>query len=651
MLSFQLDHSVVHDYRARPNPMTGLGAFVAERTYYRPGEDWADVCQRVINGMYSLQKDHVPDTRWHEDKAQRSAKEAYDLMFNLKWTPPGRGMWAMGTDFVHLRGHSEALQNCAFISSKWIHHERGDFFRWIMENLMFGVGVGFDVEGAGRVDIVSPDVDRTRIIQIGDSREAWADSVKHLVNSYMPHGPFRNASIEFDYTRIRPRGVPIRGFGGVASGPEPLKELHDSIHVILGSLDGKPISMRAIADIGNLIGVCVIAGNVRRSAEIILGMDRGEFKDLKSADMRDERPWMWASNNSVLARVGQDYSEIAARTYENGEPGAVWLENARQYGRMGFEMPGDEDAVGFNPCGEQVLHHREMCTLAETYLPNITSKLEYARVIKVAYLYAKSVTLASKSISDEKSRAIMQQNGRIGLSASGVAEFREKRGDRELVEWFNHGHEIVNMWDNYYSMDWLDVNPAVRHTSIKPSGTVRFLANTTAGVHYPTSTHMIRRVRVADDSPLVERVERAGYHVEPDVVSAGTAVIEFPVSHGNMRSVREVPLLEQLHVGGLAGRWYADNAVSITASFDKSVETPETVAEAYEYAEKNLKAVSMLPLQEEGEATFAQMPEEPISESRYLELVENVKPLDTHNAWRSEDHVDELFCDGDTCEI
>lgn len=53
-----------------------------------------------------------------------------------------------------------------------------------------------------------------------------------------------------------------KGFGGIASGPGPLMELHDIIRSTLDKLKGKPITVTAIVDIMNLIGRCVVSGNV-----------------------------------------------------------------------------------------------------------------------------------------------------------------------------------------------------------------------------------------------------------------------------------------------------------------------------------------------------------------------------------------------------
>ena len=104
MLSFHLADEFVDTYRAKKVPWgyqdaagNSVGEITFLRTYSRlkldgTKETWVDVCERVINGMYSLQKDHAKTQRlpWSDAKAQASAKEAFDRLFNLKlslWKP------------------------------------------------------------------------------------------------------------------------------------------------------------------------------------------------------------------------------------------------------------------------------------------------------------------------------------------------------------------------------------------------------------------------------------------------------------------------------------------------------------------------------------------------------------------------------------
>ena len=142
-----------------------------------------------------------------------------------------------------------------------------------------------------------------------------------------------------------------------------MKELHSSLVTVLGKNSGRVLSVTSIVDIMNLIGKCVIAGNVRRTAEIAFG-DPGseEYIDLKNYDKNPHRQHFgWTSNNSVFASLGMDYAEICERVCNNGEPGFAWLENMQAYSRMnGKPDYKDIRARGGNPCLEQTLESNGM---------------------------------------------------------------------------------------------------------------------------------------------------------------------------------------------------------------------------------------------------------------------------------------------------
>ena len=646
MFSFYLPPRFVNEYRERPAPFkNGLAEFVFERTYSRNGETWAEVCARVINGMYTIQKDHAYNVgaQWSDDKAMRSAMRAYDLLFNLKWSPPGRGLWMMGTPFIHERRNVEALNNCAFISSEYIAKERGDFFRWFMEMLMLGVGVGGDLRGAGKVEVKAPS-DIEIEYKVGDNREGWARSLAALVDSYFD-GSF---TVRFNYDDVRPFGTPIEGFGGTASGPGPLRILHEDVREVLQRNVGEAITSRTIADICNMIGRCVVAGNVRRSAEILLGEpDDASFVNLKNYDRNPERmDFGWVSNNSVLADWGTDYRELAERTWANGEPGYIWMPNVWNNARMNGERDyADAGAMGFNPCAEQPLWHREMCTLAEIYLPNIESTQELADSIKAAYLYAKSVTLMSPYIRDEQTREVMMKNMRIGLSATGQTQFIGKHGLGKLRKWLEYGYGLTQYYDDKYSA-WLGVNSAIRRTTVKPSGTVSLVASVTPGVHYPISPYYIRRVTLGADSHLAERMLQLGYSVEPSAVDQSAVVVAFPVfAGGGVRGESEVSVRDQLTLTAMNQEVWSDNGVSVTIKFDREKTKPTDLANYLNEYQFRLKAVSFLPTDHD----YEQAPYEAITESHYHALMENIKqgigPVD------SAEQALDLYCDGEACEV
>jgi adenosylcobalamin-dependent ribonucleoside-triphosphate reductase len=564
----------------------------------------------------------------------------------MKFLPPGRGLWAMGTPITEEKGLYAALNNCAFVSTKTIKEDYSKPFCFLMDASMLGVGVGFDTKGAGKIVIKGVNRDRNEeIYMIPDTREGWVESLRLLLESYF----LGTSPIEFDYNQIRALGEPIKGFGGVSSGPEPLKEIHNDIRNVLEDNSGEPISITTIVDIMNLIGKCVVAGNVRRTAEIVFGdPDSEEYLDLKNYKVNPHREiFGWTSNNSIFAELGMDYTEAAERIVDNGEPGFAWLENMRHYSRM--KNGGDNKdhrVAGGNPCLEQSLESYELCCLVETFPNNHDSLEDYQRTLKYAYLYAKSVTLGRTHWSD--TNRVMLRNRRIGCSVSGVAQFITNRGLDELRNWLESGYDTIQEWDKMYS-DWFAIPRSIKTTSVKPSGTVSLLAGATPGLHYPESRFYIRRVRLSKQSELIEPLKKANYTIEPAFGSEDTTmVVEVPVDVGEgIRTASELSLWEQFSLAAFMQRHWADNQVSCTVTFDPEAEADE-IAPALNYFQYHLKGISLLPRHDYG--AYKQMPYEAIDEKTYHFEAERLGKLYFGVIKNEEAEIDK-FCNNDSCEI
>ena len=622
MEKFQLSENFVNKYKRKRPPFgfNGLGELVYMRTYSRikkngKNERWWETIKRVVEGTYSMQKNHIESYQlgWNAWQAQASAQEMYDRMFNMKFLPPGRGLWAMGTSITEERGLYAALNNCAFVSTKTLKEDYSKPFCFLMDASMLGVGVGFDTKGEGEIMIKSLNSNREiEIYVIPDTREGWVESLKLLLESYF-HG---TAEIQFDYTKIRPLGEPIKGFGGVSSGHEPLKEILEDIRKVLDRNVDEPITITTIVDIMNLIGKCVVAGNVRRTAEIVFGDPYNEeYLDLKNYKVNKHREtYGWTSNNSIYAELGMDYTEVCKRINGNGEPGFAWLENMRDYSRMKNGKDNkDHRVAGGNPCLEQSLESYELCCLVETFPNNHESLDDYLRTLKYAYLYAKTVTLGKTHWSD--TNRVMLRNRRIGCSVSGVAQFITKHGMEELRKWLEKGYDIIQEWDCMYS-DWFAIPKSIKTTSVKPSGTVSLLVGATPGMHYPESRFYIRRMRLSSQSELIEPLKKAGYKIEPAFGSEdSTMVVDVPVDAGEgIRTAAELSIWEQFSLAAFLQRHWADNQVSCTATFNPETEANE-LPHVLNYFQYKLKGISLLPRKNGG--AYRQMPYEAIDEKTY----------------------------------
>jgi hypothetical protein len=363
-ISFKLDEEFLENYKKSSPKWGPLGYITYKRTYARiiegenRKEEFWETIRRVVEGCYSIQKEHCMKLSlpWSDQKAQKSAQDMFEKIWSFKFLPPGRGLWMMGTEFVTKNG-SMSLNNCGFASTDDIDLKYSKAFCFVMDALMLGVGVGFDTKGAGKIKVQQPK-EGTFDFEIPDSREGWVDALRLMLEAF-----FLGKQVPtYDFSKIRPAGKPIRGFGGIASGPKPLKEMLIDIQKILETRVGSELTSVDIVDVMNLIGRCVVAGNVRRSAEIALGDPTDyEFVTCKQ-DQEKLYSHRWASNNSVFAVKGLDYSFISKQILVNGEPGVFWLENARAYSRMG-DKPDykDKKVAGVNPCGEQSLESFELC--------------------------------------------------------------------------------------------------------------------------------------------------------------------------------------------------------------------------------------------------------------------------------------------------
>ena len=670
VFSFRLSEEFVNKYNNVPAPFgfsdagsNSLGEITFIRTYSRMKEDgtkerWHEVCRRVIEGMYSVQKNHAKDNRlpWNDNKAQKSAQEAFQRMFELKWTPPGRGLWAFGTPMTMERRNSASLQNCAMVSTRDIdRNDPGALFAWVMDALMLGIGVGFDTLGKDKQMSIYAPTEPAVVYEIPDTREGWVESVRYLINSYLR----QNQPIqEFTYDLIRPLGAPIKGFGGVARGPAPLIDLHTRIRNVIGSRAGELLDSRAIVDIVNLIGTCVVSGNVRRSATLALGTPEDEgFINLKNPEVFPDRNsydpqkpgWAWMSNNSISATVGTKYEDYVDLIADNGEPGFIWLDVARDYGRL-KDAPDYKDSriMGFNPCAEQPLESYELCTLVEVHLNRHESKEDFLKTLKFAYLYGKTVTLMPTHW--QQTNGIMQRNRRIGTSLTGIASFADNSGLPALREWMDEGYQKIRHYDHKYS-EWLCVRESVRVTTVKPSGSVSLLSGATPGVHWgPGGEFYLRAIRFGNTDPMMHLFKAAGYKIEDDLVSANTSVVYFPVASGHKRAEKQVSLFEKIGLAATAQKYWSDNGVSVTLSFDKEEET-KFIAPALNMYEGQLKAVSFLPM---GNKTYPQQPYTEISREAYNAYVGTIGKIDWSAIYDGKDNLDaesEKYCSTDACEI
>jgi ribonucleoside-triphosphate reductase len=603
-------------------PFGPVGYITYKRTYSRrlkendpnsPTEEFPDTVNRVVDACRTQLK--VGFTPEEETRVR-------EMMLGLKGIVAGRFLWQLGTKTVGKLGLL-SLQNCAFT----LVNEPIRPFTWAMDALMLGSGVGYNIQREYVYELPKPK--KAKIIRedsndadfiVPDTREGWVGLLQRVLESHFITGK------GFTYSTIcvRGKGTPIKGFGGTASGPEDLCWGMQEINKILNSRSGKKVRPIDCLDIMNIIGMIVVAGNVRRSAQIAIGdMDDLQFLNAKRWDLGNIPNWRAMSNNSVVCNDISQLPEQFWQGYQgNGEPyGLINLSLARSVGRTGDSSYPDPDVGGFNPCAEQSLADKETCCLAELYLPNIGSKEELKEVSTYLYRINKH-SLALKCHLPE-TEAIVNKNMRMGIGVTGYLQATE-----EQRSWLSDTYTYLREYDVEYSKA-NNFPPSIKITTVKPSGTLSLLAGVTPGAHPGYSQYYIRRIRMASNIPLVDVCRTNGFPVEyqrnfDGTQDMNTVVVSFPCKFPEgTKLAKDMTAIDQLEVVRRLQTEWSDNAVSVTVYYKKE-ELASIKAWLAQNYNLNCKTVSFLLHNEHG---FDQAPLEEITKEQYEEMSRNTTPI------------------------
>jgi len=609
-------------------PWSSVGYLTYKRTYARrldendinsPTEEFPDTVERVIKAC-----DEQLNCGFSKDEEQRLR----NYLLGLKGSVAGRFWWQLGTDTVDKLGLS-SLQNCAFRTVD----KPVEPFTWAMDMLMLGSGVGYNIqkENVNKLPPVNLDFkcpvrsnDSGADFIVPDSREGWVALLgKTLKAAFLAHSSGKQ-TFSYSTQLIRSKGAPIKGFGGTASGPEDLVWGIENISKILEKRVGKQLRPVDCLDIMNIIGAVVVAGNVRRSAQIAIGdADDVEYLLAKRWDLGNIPSWRAMSNNSVVCHDIGDLHDFFWDGYEGkGEPyGLINLKLSRKIGRLGETQYPDPKVQGYNPCAEQSLADGETCCLAEVFLPNISSKEELLDVCTLLYRINKhSLALQCHQ---KVTEAIVHENMRMGIGITGVLQCTE-----EQKSWLSETYGKIREYDNEYSAK-NGFNKSIKLTTVKPSGTLSLLPGVTPGCHPAYARFMIRRIRISSNHSLVQVCKDHGYHVEyqqnfDGTEDRSTVVVSFPFRHPDHAVLaKDMTALSQLETVKWLQEVWSDNSVSCTVYY-----RPEELPEIKKYLKKNYKtnhkSLSFLLHSEHG---FKQAPLEEITEEQYNELVANTRTI------------------------
>ncbi len=545
--------------------------------------------------------------------------------------------------------------------------------------LMCAAGVGFSTEKEyiskmPAVPYWSPDGAGVYVVE--DSAEGWADSLMAGLQAW-----FSGKDIEFDYSKIRKRGSRLKTKGGRASGPGPLKALHDFCRNKICLAQGRQLTSLEWYDIGCMIGDIVVVGGVRRASEI-------NFSDLDDEAMRHAKdfprpPYRDNSNNSAVfhkkpsaVEFLREWSALAASG--TGERGIYNLSAVEQFlpSRRKFNRH-----IRTNPCAEILLRPREFCNLSEVVVRAEDDFDDLIEKVKVAvWLGVMQSGLTSFPYIDPEFRKNCEEERLLGVSLTGQMDNPKLMTPEKLQILKKYGLKEMRKACKHF-----EFNESAAVFTGKPSGTVSQLVECASGAHPRYAKYFLRRFRISATDPLFPMMRAQGIKFTPEngqgpeaveeqrkaLVQQGrtadeakllvpdwtedqvrTWVFAIPVKAPEGSITRDqVSAIDQLEwYLKMVENWCEHNqSVTVYVRDDEWIDVGAWVYKHFD----RLVAVSFLPY--DG-GKYKQAPYEEITKEQFEEFSKEIPKIDYSklSTFELEDattSAQQLACSGDRCEI
>jgi adenosylcobalamin-dependent ribonucleoside-triphosphate reductase len=649
---------------------------VTRRTYNRPLNDegtvfetWEQTVSRVIDHQEWLWERAKGEKLNIEELAE--LQELWELMVDRKATTSGRTLWLGGTDVAKTREASQF--NCSFGKSETVHDIVDQF--WL---LLQGCGVGFEpVRGtlngfakplevelirSTRTDKGFPDnQERTFVndegekvthIKVGDSAEAWAKSIGKILALKSPID-----RLVLDFTEIRPAGERLKGYGWISSGDETISRAFSKICDLMNKRAGQLLSRIDVLDLLNLLGTTLSS---RRSAEIALmpidDPEVDEFISAKKDFWLHDNDHRQQSNNSIMFHskpTKWELSYIFDRMVEAGgsEPGFVNAEAAKR------RAPWFK---GCNPCAEILLGNKSFCNLVEIDLGKFlgdTEELERAIWIVSRANYRQTCVDLDDGVLQRSWHELNQFLRLCGVGLTGIVKFLDYYGD-DSAEFL----KSLRMWARrgaFHMADSLSLPRPKAVTTVKPSGSLSKIMDTTEGVHRPLGKYLFNNITFSKHDPLVPMLREAKYKVIKKPSESDSVLVTFPVAYEDVKFteidgkfVNVETAVEQLNRYKLMMENYVDHNCSVTISYD--VEEVPLIIEWILENWDTYVGVSFIyrndPTKTAADLGYAYLPQEVVTEEIYSEYAGSLLPVDL-DAGNSLLELEDADCATGACPI
>ena len=567
-------------------------------------ENW----QETIGRFFDFFESHLKDQHNYDIKSYR--KELEEAVLSQKVMPSMRCVMTAGEA---LKRENIAAYNCSYVA---VNSPRS--FDEILYILMNGTGVGFSVESKDveQLPIIAEDFHPSdTTIMVADSKLGWAKSLKELI-----HLLYSGQVPQWDLSKIRPAGTPLKTFGGRASGPEPLEALFKFCVDTFKKAAGRRLNTLECHDVVCKIADIVVVGGVRRSALISLS-------DLNDDRMRTAKSGQWwldesqraLANNSAIYKEKPDmglFMEEWKSLYESksGERGIFNRASAKAtVVKHGRRDPNYD--FGTNPCSEIILRDKEFCNLSEVVI-RATDSMEdlKAKVRFAAILGTWQSTLTNFRYLSSSWKKNCEEERLLGVSMTGIMDNDLTNGKTAgLAARLEELREIAVETNKKLAAE-IGIPQSAAITCVKPSGTVSQLTDAASGIHARHNPYYIRTVRADKKDPLAQLMIDAGVPVEDCVMRPNNVyVFSFPMKAPENAVFRtDMSAIEQLELWVTYQDHWCEHKPSVTISV-KENEWLDVGAWVYKHFDK-MSGVSFLPFSDH---VYKQAPYQDCSAEEY----------------------------------
>ncbi|ACB75072.1 ATP cone domain-containing protein [Opitutus terrae] len=605
--------------------------------------------------------------------------DAFTQVATKKVLPSMRSMQFGGPAI--LKNHSRIF-NCSFANV-----DRIEFFREYFFLLLSGCGVGFSVQ-KHHIAMLPPLPPRGAEndlpvvhFHIEDTIEGWSDALHALIMSF-----YEGTKIEFDYSRIRPRGSLLKTSGGKAPGHLPLKKALGKVEALLHEAAGRALRPIEVYDLNMFIAKAVLAGGIRRSATICLfSPDDEEMMNAKTGNWFDKHPHRSASNNSaVLSRSDKNiehFKKLFKAQKEFGEPGFFfndhpdagcnpcaeinllpvvnWELSQDEVAKLfanGYkgDLPGTTRLSGFQHCNLTTINGQAATTETAFYKACIAATV--IGTLQAAYTDMPYLGPITKLINEHDSL--------LGVSICGFMDNPGVLFDQEIL---TSGAKLCRA-TNRLVAKLIGIQPAAKLSTCKPEGTASLILGAASGIHPHHARRYFRRVQANRKEPIYAFFKQTNPQMtEVSVYNPDTDdVITFPVEAPKKAILRKdltaiqflelVKLVQQSWVipGGDPESRSPDLHHNVSNTCTVRADEWEEVAEFIWANRRYFTGISLL--QEAGDKTYAQAPREEVSTEADVAKWNSLRPNKVdYTLMREQSDETELkqtvACAGGACEL